>query len=168
MTQGIRDFVNAKFGELLPQRAEMGNTAFRKAVMQAAVAQFGITVASAATHYNHSLKTVRSLDPTLVEGLGRPEGKKGGRPVTKPVTVVKVKTGEVVVDGISRAKAEELILAAISKNKPKLAIKQDLDAQAAAEAEAKAAEAAAEETPAGEQTVEPAAAEAAPQEPVTA
>ena len=139
MTVGIREFVNAKFGELLSQRAELGNTGFRKAVMQAAVTQFGISIASAATHYNYSLKTVRGLDPSLVEGLGRPEDKKGGRPVTKPVTVIKVKTGEVIVDGISRAKAEALILSAISKNKPKLGIKQDIDAAAAAEAEAAAA-----------------------------
>ena len=159
MTVGIREFVNAKFGELLSQRAELGNTGFRKAVMQAAVTQFGISIASAATHYNFSLKTVRSLDPSLVEGLGRPEDKKGGRPVTKPVTVIKVKTGEVIVDGISRAKAEALILAAISKNKPKLGIKQDIDAALAAEAEAKAAEEAAAATA----EVTPAA-EAAPQE----
>lgn len=151
MTKGIREYVNNKFAELLPQRTEMGNTAFRKAVMMAAVAEYGISVASAATHYNHSLKTVRELDPTLVDGLGRPEGKKGGRPVIHAVTVVKVKTGEVVIDGISRAKAEELILAALGKGKARLAIKQDLDAAAAAEAEEAAA----------------AAAETAPQEPVT-
>lgn len=163
MTQGIREFVNAKFGELLPQRSELTNTGFRKAVMQAAVVQFGISIASAATHYNYSLKTVRSLDPSLVEGLGRPEDKKGGRPVTKPVTVIKVKTGEVIVDGISRAKAEALILSAVSKNKPKLGIKQDIDAALAAEAEAKAAE----EAAAAVAEVAPAA-EAAPQEAASA
>ena len=73
--------------------------------------------------------------------------------------MAKVKTGEVVVDGTSRAKAEELILAALGKGKPKLAIKQDLDAAVAAEAEAKAAE---------EAAAQAAATEAAPQEPVAA
>lgn len=131
--KGIRDFVNEKFGELLPQRAEMGNTAFRKAVMQAAMTQYGISLASAATHYNHSLKTVRSIDGELVEGLGRPEGKKGGRKVVKAVTVIKVKTGEVVAEGISRAKANELLIAAVGKGKTKLAIKEDVEAEAAVE-----------------------------------
>ena len=113
--KGIREFTNEKFAELLPQRAELGNTAFRKAVMAAAVAQFSISVASAATHYNHTLKTVRAADPTLVEGLGRPEDKKGGRKPVHTVDVIKVKSGELVVAGISRAKAEELISAAVAK-----------------------------------------------------
>ncbi len=144
MTKGIREFVNAKFGEMLPQLTELGNAGFRKAVMQAAISQFNISVASAATHYNHALKTVKELDAEMVAGLGRPDGKKGGRPVLHPVTVVKAKSGEIVVDGISRAKAETLILTALSKGKPKLVIKQDVDAAAAAEAAAAVAPAAAE------------------------
>ena len=134
--KGIRSFVNEKFAEHLPQLTELGNVGFRKAVMGAAVSQFGISVASAATHYNHALKTVKAMDAELVAGLGRSDDKKGGRPVLHPVTVVKAKSGEVVVDGISRAKAETLILTALGKGKPKLVIKQDVDAAAAAEAEA--------------------------------
>lgn len=133
MTKGVRDFVNEKFGELLPLRAEMGNTEFRRAVMQAAMAQYGISLASAATHYNHSLKTVRGIDGELVEGLGRPEGKKGGRKVVKAVTVIKAKSGEVVAAGISRAKANELLIAAAGKGKTKLAIKEDAEAEAVPE-----------------------------------
>ena len=79
MDKGIRPACNAKFRELLPQRAALGNTAFRKAVMDSIREDFGCSVASAATHYNHSFKEVKKTDPTLVEGLGRPEDKKGGR-----------------------------------------------------------------------------------------
>ena len=124
--KGIRDFVNEKFAELLPQRAEMGNTAFRAAVMQAAVMQYGISVASAATHYNHTLKFVRAADASLVEGLGRPEGKKGGRKPLNTFTVVTLKTGEVVQTGLSRAKAMELVAASLAKGKVKLGVKEDL------------------------------------------
>lgn len=84
MDKGIRPACNAKFRELLPQRAELGNTAFRKAVMDSIMEDFGCSLASAATHYNHSFKLVKSEDPTLVEGLGRPEDKKGGRKKKEP------------------------------------------------------------------------------------
>lgn len=79
MDKGIRVSTNAKFVELLPKRAEMGNTAFRKAVIMWAVEEFDITVASACTHYNHAFKVAKAATPELVEGLGRPEDKKGGR-----------------------------------------------------------------------------------------
>lgn len=79
MDKGIRPACNAKFLELLPQRATLGNTEFRRAVMNSIREDFGITEASAATHYNHSFKEVKAANPELVEGLGRPEDKKGGR-----------------------------------------------------------------------------------------
>lgn len=85
MTKGIRAFTNEIFVKDLPQRAEIGNTEFRKGVINQVVMAFGITVASASTHYNHALKMVRATSPELVEGLGRPEDKKGGR---KPKVVV--------------------------------------------------------------------------------
>ena len=83
MDKGIRPACNAKFAELLPTRVNSreGNTAFRKSVMASVMEDFGITLASAATHYNHSFieaKKVPELVP-LLEGLGRPEDKKGGR-----------------------------------------------------------------------------------------
>lgn len=132
MTKGIREHVNEKFASLLPQRAEIGNTAFRKAVMQDAMTVFGISLASAATHYNHTLKTVREADPTLVEGLGRPEDKKGGRKPIHTVQVIKVKTGEPVGDRMSVAKAQALVLASQEKGKVKLAIKDETPAEAPA------------------------------------
>jgi hypothetical protein len=146
MTKGIREYTNARFAEQLPKLAELGATGFRKSVMDAVIAQFTISVASAATHYNHALKEQRKTDPKSVEGVGRPEDKKGGRPVLNPVTVVKAKSGEVVVEGVSRGKATEMIQkAAAKKGVAKLAIKEDLEAAAAkakAEAEAEAAKAA--------------------------
>lgn len=123
MTQGIRDFSNATFTGLLPQRAELTNTGFRKAVMAAIIAQFQITIASAATHYNHSLKVQRANNPESVKDLGRPDDKKGGRKAIYTVEVIKVKTGEVVASGLSKAAAEEMIAKAATARKAKLAIK---------------------------------------------
>ena len=72
MTKGIRAYTNAKFVKLLPQLAELGNAGFRAKVMQAVVKKFEISVASAATHYNHALKTVReNCDRTIWLHHGR-------------------------------------------------------------------------------------------------
>jgi hypothetical protein len=81
MDKGIRPFVNRKFAELLPARVNTtaGNTLFRKNVMHAAMEAFGISVASAATHYNYSFQECKKATPELVEGLGRADDKKGGR-----------------------------------------------------------------------------------------
>lgn len=81
MDKGIRPYCNAKFVELLNlrNRGELTNTQFRKNVMADVMENFGITLASAATHYNHAFITVKALNSELVSGLGRPEDKKGGR-----------------------------------------------------------------------------------------
>ena len=103
MDKGIRPFVNAKFLELAPTRpgssatngpaTREGNTLFRKNVMFAAMEAFGISVASAATHYNHAFIECKKVNPALVEGLGRPEDKKGGRkPKPKAEAVVATPT----------------------------------------------------------------------------
>lgn len=78
MDKGIRPACNAKFKELLPQRAALGNTRFRKSVMSFLMEDFGCTNPSAATHYNHSFQKVKKENPELVIGLGRPEGKNNG------------------------------------------------------------------------------------------
>lgn len=122
--KGIREYTNARFVELLPQLPELGNAGFRKAVMQGAITAFGISVASAATHYNFALKTQRATSPKSVAGLGRPEDKKGGRKPIHVVDVIKVKTGEVVASGISRDAANLLITKAAASRKAKLAIKE--------------------------------------------
>ena len=123
MSKGIRDFTNANFAKYLPNRDTLGNAGFRAQVMDETVVNFGISVDSAATHYNHSLKMARLANPKSVEGLGRPEGKKGGRKPLTTVDVIKVKTGEVVVSGISKGAANLLITTAVAKHKAKLAIK---------------------------------------------
>jgi hypothetical protein len=73
MDKGIRVNVNIKFNELLPQLGEgMSNKVFRKTVMAYAIAEFNISIAAAASHYNHALKRARELTPALVKDLGRP------------------------------------------------------------------------------------------------
>jgi len=133
MTQGIRAYTNARFAKYLPQLVELGNAGFRAKVMEGAVKHFGISVASAATHYNHALKMQRAADPASVAGLGRPEDKKGGRKPIHTVTVIKVKTGEVVAEGVSKGAAELLITRAAASRKAKLAIRVEEVAEVAAE-----------------------------------
>ena len=78
--KGIRAAVDAKFVALLPQRAELGNKNFRQTIIAFAVQEFAISVASAATHYNHAFQVARTTHPADVEGLGRaPEKNNGGR-----------------------------------------------------------------------------------------
>lgn len=79
LDKGIRCGVNRKFVELLQARGEMGNKGFRKAVVEWTVENYGCTWASACTHYNTAFKLVKKAEPQLVEGLGRPDDKKGGR-----------------------------------------------------------------------------------------
>jgi hypothetical protein len=135
MTQGIRDYANARFAKFLPQfrAGELTGTEFRKKVITGTETKFGISLASAATHYNHALKMTRLADPKAVEGLGRPEDKKGGRPVLNPVTVVNTRSGKVVVEGISKGAADILIAKAgvLKSGDNKLSI-QAVEADAAA------------------------------------
>jgi len=150
MTKGIREHVNEKFASLLPQRAELGNTGFRKAVMQDAMTVFGISLASAATHYNHTLKFIKETDPTLVEGLGRPDDKKGGRKPIHTVQVIKVKDGSPVGERMSIEKAKKLVLASQEKGKTKLTIKDETPAETTPAAVEGAPEATTEAAPAAQ------------------
>jgi hypothetical protein len=124
MTKGIREYVNARFVKLLPKLAELGNAGFRRKVMEDTVAKFEISVASAATHYNHAFKVTKLADPASVEGLGRADDKKGGRPPLTVVNVVNARSGKVVAEGVSQGKARDLIAAAgvLKSGDPKLAI----------------------------------------------
>lgn len=83
MTKGIRAFTIATFNASLATLPEVGAIAFRREVMAQVIMAFEISVASAATHYNHALKLAKEADPTL--SLGRAPDKKGGR---KPKVVV--------------------------------------------------------------------------------
>lgn len=134
--KGIRINVNHKFVELLPQRAEWGNTRFRKEVICYAMEEFGITLASAATHYNHAFKLVKAATPELVEGLGRAEDKKGGRkpkakvaataeavaaePQQTEFSVFVKSTGALVAEKLSFEAAQALINKAAAAKKAKL------------------------------------------------
>lgn len=144
MDKGIRVFCNHKFVELNEQRRRgmIGNTAFRKAVMFSVMEEFGITLASAATHYNHSFRLVKELNSELVDGLGRAEDKKGGRkPKAKVLptvevegdveltpevfeqqefTVCKKSDGSVVAEGLNFEAAKELVAKAAAAKKAKL------------------------------------------------
>lgn len=132
--KGIRVNVNHKFVEMLPQRSEMGNTAFRKAVICYAMDEFGITLASAATHYNHAFKEARKIADLvpLLEGLGRPEDKKGGRkpkvraeavaevPEQTEFSVYKKRTGELVAEKLNFEDARAMVVKAKAAKKAAL------------------------------------------------
>jgi hypothetical protein len=137
MDKGIRPAARAKFREMLPQRTELGNTGFRKSVMAYLCEEFGISIASASTAYNEAFKYVKGINPELVEGLGRPEDKKGGRKakvegsaVTEFVdaetvaqtvfNVVKKSDNSVVAEGLSFEAARELVQKAAAQKKAKL------------------------------------------------
>jgi hypothetical protein len=144
MTKGIREFAQSRFTKLLPKAADMGPTAFRRRVMDDIQRQFDVSVASAATAYNYVLQKQRSEDPDSVEGIGRgfqPTQARGGNDdddraskgkakapsdVRDPVTLVKVRGGEIVAENISRMFARQLVEAA----KPKLMIKEEEDIDA--------------------------------------
>jgi hypothetical protein len=94
MDKGIRAFARTYFAEQNALRVKgevysgpKANTAFRKAVMTKLMDEFGVTLASAATHYNEALIVVRKATPEAVEGLGRPADKKGGRKKKEAPTV---------------------------------------------------------------------------------
>lgn len=105
MDKGIRPAARAKFVELnelrrrgvAPYTGPKANTVFRKEIIFFLIEQFGISVASAATHYNEAFKLVKSATPELVSGLGRAEDKKGGR---KPRVKAPVDAGTVLSTGI--------------------------------------------------------------------
>lgn len=84
---GIRTEAKRKFAELLPTRVNTrdGNRNFRASINTHLMEAVGCTLAAAATHYNHAFIEARkaaATNPELatqLEGLGRPEDKKGGR-----------------------------------------------------------------------------------------
>lgn len=141
MDKGIRPVARAKFAELNEKRRKgeepytgpKANVLFRREVMSYIIEQFGVTISSAATHYNDAFKLMKSVTPELVHGLGRPEDKKGGRKlkakssvaatqlspaIPEPVeyeqqqTIFKVckkRDGSVVADGLTFEQARALV-----------------------------------------------------------
>lgn len=74
----IRTAVNTKFLELLPQLQTIGGKALRRTVLDWSVETLKITMAAAATHYNHAFQRIKDSEPELVAGLGRPDDKNNG------------------------------------------------------------------------------------------
>lgn len=146
MDKGIRLECNKKFAEQLPMRenTRTGNRNFRAAIITHLMESFGCTLASAATHYNHSFIEARKASATnpdlakLLEGLGRPEDKKGGRksnkekaaaagtiedyiePIPELFLVKKSKGGEQVGEPCTFEEAKALVEAAKLAKKAKL------------------------------------------------
>jgi len=141
----IRTAANTMFLQLLHSRKEVGNKAFRRNVMHYLVETFDITVAAAATHYNHAFQRIKASEPELVVGLGRPEGKNnGGRKkklaltaaevtgqaadeltpnLGEPQTEFTVKRkhdGAVVAEGLNFEDAREMVAKAAAQKKAKL------------------------------------------------
>lgn len=152
MTKGIRAHAIQVFASNLPalNAGEFSPKTFRAEVMNLLIVTHAISVASAATHYNHALKLAKAATPELVAGLGRAEDKKGGRKPVHVVTVIKAKSGEIVAENISKAKAELLITRAAEQKKPKLIIKPDAVAETPAAEGGEAAPAAGATETAGE------------------
>jgi hypothetical protein len=107
MDKGIRPAARAKFIELnekrrigeAPYTGPKANTMFRKDILFFLVEQFGISIASAASHYNDAFKHVKEVTPELVEGLGRPpEKNNGGRKPKQPAPATQV--GTLISQGI--------------------------------------------------------------------
>ncbi len=143
---GIRTETNRRFLADLPARVNTtkGNTAFRKGVIAHAMESFGITLASAATHYNHAFIEARKsalTDPalaTLLEGLGRPEDKKGGRKPKVVGEVAPAATTETAAEGVAE---EQQTLFTVCKKKDGTVVAENLSFEAAQELVNKAAEA---------------------------
>lgn len=94
MDKGIRNGVNVQFAAMLPQLPVIGGKAFRRAILDWTVENYGVTMASASTHYNFSLHAAKLATPELVAGLGRPEGKNNGGRKKGTTAVVPFETAE--------------------------------------------------------------------------
>ena len=115
--KGIRQYARRRFLELLPTRVNdrNGNIKFRGTLNSELMEQFGITLASAATHYNDAKHEAQKLaaeklaagDDTLsklLEGLGRPPEKNNGGRKKK---VVETPAAEVVTGQPEEPQAQD-------------------------------------------------------------
>lgn len=131
--KGIRVNVNNKFIELLPTVAEVGYTAFRAEVNAYAMDEFGISIESAASHFNHARKQALKVPDlaALLEGKMRPLDKLGGRKpkaraeavtITEQTefTVKRKSNGEVIAEALSFEAATALVAKAKAAKKAAL------------------------------------------------
>ena len=113
MDKGIRAFARTLFVEQNELRRRgaaftgtKGNTEFRKAVMATLMEQFGVTLASAATHYNDAFKNLKTLNAELVSGLGRPDDKNNGgrkKKAAPDTTMTPEETAALLLEGTPAA-----------------------------------------------------------------
>jgi len=75
----IRQAVQARFLALLPNKASIEGS-FRKAVIDPVAAELNIKPKACKAVYHSFLRKMRAEQPELVAGIGREEGKRGGRP----------------------------------------------------------------------------------------
>jgi hypothetical protein len=120
------------FTQMLPQRAELGNTEFRKGVIAKMMEEQGMTLASAAATYNIIKKY--AVNNQIVDDFGRTPAepkpakaakkapKQEAKPEVKTVNVARAKDGKVVAEGVTEAEAQELIAKAVKQKKAKLVI----------------------------------------------
>lgn len=128
----------------LPNRAALGNTAFRASIINALREEFKMTLASAAATYNVVKKL--AVEQKLTEDFGRtpaapkepkaakaPKEPKAAKPSAKAVAaaeaategtvkVVRAKDGQEVAAGITLAEAQKMVDAAVKQKKAKLEI----------------------------------------------
>lgn len=128
MSKGIRGYAVERFVKHLALFAVAELTArdFRIKVCEDVAKKFEISMNAAGAHYNYALKTMKTIDPEAVTGLGRPEGKKGGRKVLNPVTVINARTGKVVADGVSLGAGKDMVVngGVLANGTYRLAIKE--------------------------------------------
>lgn len=122
MARGIAQFANETFLSNLTVFGTEGGKEFRKTVIDKIVNEFGISRASANTHYNNAFQQAKLYCPQMVEGLGRAPDKIGGRPAQIVVDVVKASTGEVVAKGVSRNLAKRMIEKAVVRRQATLKV----------------------------------------------
>jgi len=129
MTKGIRSFTEKQFTKLLPRVDYLGPTLFRRRVMEKAMNQFDISIASAATAYNFVLRKVRETDPAAVAMLGRQAADIAvpTKTAVSPnlVTLVKTKGGEVVMNGVSPKDAAKVVAASVQRGHAPISIKEE-------------------------------------------
>jgi hypothetical protein len=105
MTKGIRDYAVQRFEKHLGSRKKVGDTEFRRNVMNDIIKQFDVSIGSAATAYNFALQQAKLRNDKRVEGLGRDEDKKGGRKPLTVVDVINTRTKKTVAEGLSKGRA---------------------------------------------------------------
>jgi len=76
----LRETIKARMLELLPTWDKNSKNSFRKAVIDPIAAEQNLKIKTCKGAYQSVLRKMRAEQPELVAGIGREEGKRGGRP----------------------------------------------------------------------------------------